>query len=103
MKLVEHGLILGGKNGLYQVETEDGILLCRGATKIRKNGLKLLAGDRVTAEDNGDETGFIREVTPRINSLVRPPIANIGLLVLVIAATSPKPAPYTLDKMTVRF
>ena len=41
---------MGGKNGLYQVETEDGILLCRGATKIRKNGLKLMAGDRVTIE-----------------------------------------------------
>lgn len=101
MKLFEHALVLGGINGLYRVETEDGILLCRGASKIRKNGLKLMAGDRVTAEDNGDDTGFIREVDPRINSLVRPPIANIGLLVLVIAATAPKPAPYTLDKLTV--
>ena len=94
-------MVLGGINGLYRVETEDGILLCRGASKIRKNGLKLMAGDRVTAEDNGDDTGFIREVDPRINSLVRPPIANIGLLVQVIAATAPKPAPYTLDKLTV--
>ncbi|MBR6553548.1 MAG: ribosome biogenesis GTPase RsgA, partial [Clostridia bacterium] len=74
MKLFEHALVLGGINGLYRVETEDGILLCRGASKIRKNGLKLMAGDRVTAEDNGDDTGFIREVDPRINSLVRPPI-----------------------------
>ncbi len=97
----EHVLVLGGKNGLYQVETEGGLLLCRGATKIRKDGWKLLAGDRVTVEDNGDGTGFIRGIDERINSLIRPPIANIGLLVLVVAATSPKPAPYNLDKLTV--
>lgn len=97
----EHALVLGGKNGLYQVETECGILLCRGATKIRKDGWKLLAGDRVTVENNGDGTGFIRSIDPRSNSLIRPPIANIGLLVLVVAATSPKPAPFNLDKLTV--
>ena len=100
-RLDEHALVLGGKNGLYRVETENETLLCRGATKIRKDGWKLLAGDRVTVENNGDGTGFIRGIDPRANSLIRPPIANIGLLVLVVAATSPKPAPYNLDKLTV--
>ena len=100
-RLDEHALVLGGKNGLYRVETEHEILLCRGATKIRKDGWKLVAGDRVTVENNGDGTGFIRSIDPRSNSLIRPPIANIGLLVLVVAATSPKPAPYNLDKLTV--
>lgn len=101
MKIFEHALVLGGKNGLYQVETECGLLQCRGAAKIRKNGLKLLAGDRVSVEDNGDGSGFIRGIDERKNSLIRPPVANVGLLVLVAAATSPKPAPFNLDKLTV--
>lgn len=101
MKIYEHALVLGGKNGLYRVQTEDSILQCRGAAKIRKNGFKLLAGDRVSVEDNGDGTGFIRGIDERKNSLIRPPVANVGLLVLVAAATSPKPAPFNLDKLTV--
>ncbi len=101
MKIFDHALVLGGMNGLYRVETENSILFCRGATKLRKNGLKLLAGDRVSVEDNGDGTGFIRAIDDRLNSLVRPPVANVGLLILVAAATSPKPAPFLLDKLAV--
>lgn len=101
MKIFDHALVLGGMNGLYRVETEEGILFCRGATKLRKNGLKLLAGDRVSVEDNGDGTGFIRAIDDRLNSLVRPPVANVGLLILVAAASSPKPTPFLLDKLAV--
>lgn len=97
----EHALLLGGHNGLYRVETEEGLLLCRSASGIRKNGWKLLAGDRVTVEAHEDSTGFIRSVDERSNSLIRPPVANVGLLVLVAAATDPKPVPYLLDQLTV--
>lgn len=92
---------MGGRNGLYRVETNEGILFCHGAAKLRKDGLKLLAGDRVSVEDNGDGTGFVRRIDERSNSLIRPPVANVGLLVLVAAAASPKPAPFNLDKLTV--
>ena len=95
------GLLLGGQNGLYRVETPDGILLCRSATKIRKDGLKLQAGDIVYIEDNGDGTGFVRSVGERKNSLVRPPVSNVGLLVIVAAADHPKPLPFCIDKLTV--
>ena len=97
----EHALVLGGQNGLYRVETENGLLSCRSATKIRKDGCKLMAGDRVTVEDNGDGTGFVRSVDERSNSLVRPPVANVGLLVIVAAADHPKPLPFNIDKLTV--
>ena len=98
---LEHSLVLGGQNGLYRVETERGTLSCRSATKIRKDGCKLMAGDRVTVEDNEDGTGFVRAVEPRVNSLVRPPVANVGLLVIVAAADHPKPLPFNIDKLTV--
>lgn len=101
MPYFEHALLLSGQNGLYRVETPEGLLLCRSATGIRKNGWKLLAGDRVSVEAHGDGSGFIRGVDERTNSLIRPPVANIGLLVLVVAATDPKPVPFLLDQLTV--
>lgn len=99
--LLEHALVLSGQNGLYRVETNEGLFLCRSASAIRKSGRKLLAGDRVAIEAHEDGTGFIRSVDERQNSLVRPPVANIGLLILVVAASSPNPVPYFLDKLTV--
>ncbi len=98
-------LVLNGQNGLYAVEipagsAEPAVLLCRSATKIRKDGVKLCAGDFVSVEDNGDGTGFIREVLPRRNVLIRPPVANIGLLVVVISASQPATDPFTVDKLT---
>ncbi len=101
MSSFEHALVLSGQNGLYRVETAQGLLLCRSASKIRKNGRKLLAGDFISGEDNGDGTGFIRDMEERKNSLIRPPVANIGLLVLVTAASNPKPDAFLLDKLTV--
>ncbi|MBP5231425.1 MAG: ribosome small subunit-dependent GTPase A [Clostridia bacterium] len=102
MNCSENALVLSGRNGLYAVETADGtVLSCRSAARIRKDGWKLCAGDRVTVEDNGDGTGFIREIAERKNSLVRPPVANVGLLVLVAAASDPAPDPFVIDKMTV--
>ena len=102
METFKDCLILSGRNGLYAAEAagESGILLCRSATKIRKDGLKLCAGDRTTVEDNGDGTGFIREILPRKNALIRPPVANIGLLVVVVSASQPAADPFTVDKLT---
>ena len=106
MERLKDCLILSGRNGLYAAETaedagaEPALLLCRSAAKIRKDGLKLCAGDRVSVEDNGDGTGFIREVLPRRNALIRPPVANIGLLVVVVSASQPAADPFTVDKLT---
>ena len=110
MKPSDGCLVLRGRNGLYDVEMPavEGsspasvrTLACRAGSKIRKDGWKLSAGDRVTVDDNGDGTGFIREILPRSNSLIRPPVANIGLLVIVVSATEPAPNLFTIDKLTV--
>ncbi len=95
------GLVLSGQNGLYQVETEEGVLRCRAGSGIRKDGYKLLAGDRVSVESHGDGTGFIRGIGERVNRLVRPPVANVDLLVLVVAVASPAPSLFVLDELTV--
>lgn len=97
----EHCLILSGQKGLYLVETPEGLLQCRAAARIRKEGVRLMAGDRVSVEDNGDGTGFVRSAEQRANSLVRPPVANVELLVIVASAELPKTLPFNIDKLTV--
>ncbi len=102
MSIVEReGLILSGKNGLYSVESEGITYSCRSGTKIRKFDGKLLAGDRVIFRDNGDGNGFITSMLPRKNFLVRPPVANIDLLAMVVAPKDPAPYLYNIDLLTV--
>lgn len=97
----KEGLILSGVNGLYAVESENDIYYCRSGTRVRKNDGKILAGDRVVFRDNGDGQGFITSLLPRKNSLVRPPVANIDLLCMVVAPKDPAPYLYNIDLLTV--
>ena len=102
MGLMEkEGLILSGVNGLYTVESENQKFYCRSGTRVRKNDGKILAGDRVMFRDNGDGQGFITSLLPRKNSLVRPPVANIDLLCMVVAPKDPAPYLYNIDLLTV--
>lgn len=97
----KQGLVLSGRNGNYSVETENGTVLCRSAAKITKSDKKLQAGDRVVFSDNGDGTGFITELLPRKNWLVRPPVSNVDLLCIVVAPKEPDPFLYNIDLLTV--
>lgn len=100
--IIKQGKILKGLNGLYSVETKDGICLCHGASKIRKEaGKKLLAGDNVIFIDNGDGSGFITEIIERKNSFIRPAVANVDMLLIVVSADEPCPVPYNIDKLSV--
>ena len=100
--IIKQGKILKGQNGLYTVETEGGICLCHGASKIRFGaGKKLLAGDNVIFTDNGDGSGFITEVIERKNSFIRPAVANVDMLLIVVSSDEPSPVPYNIDKLSV--
>lgn len=102
MSIVEkEGLILSGKNGRYTLEADGSIYVCRCGTKIRKTDGRILAGDKVIFRDNGDGNGFITSLLPRKNHLVRPPVANIDLLAMVVAPKDPAPYLYNIDLLTV--
>lgn len=97
----KEGLVLSGKNGRYTVEADGGVYICRSGTRVRKNDGKILAGDRVIFRDNGDGNGFIVGMCERKNSLIRPPVANIDLLAMVVATKDPAPYLYNIDLLTV--
>lgn len=69
----------------------------RGNIK-RKNGI--LVGDLVEVEVSYDRY-MIKKILPRKNSLIRPPVANIDNLVIVVSLSTPSPDIFLLDKQIV--
>lgn len=86
----------------------------RARGNLRKKGA-LLVGDRVRVsytdaafrilpdgtrcpeEDGGGAT--VEEIFPRSSALIRPPMANLGVLFVTVAAADPAPDLFTLDKL----
>lgn len=61
-----------------------------------------MVGDLV--EISFPETGFasMDEILPRTNALLRPPVSNIDLLVIVLSASVPKPDFLLADKLLIQ-
>ena len=101
MSMTIDGVILKGIGGFYYVKTADGVFECKAKGKFRKEKISPLAGDRVTITVRDDEENTIDEIFERKNFLVRPPVANIDKLFIVVSATKPKPNTVIIDKMTI--
>lgn len=104
------GIIIKGIGGLYGVRPisnenikagEDGTVPCRARGVFRHDGITPLPGDIVCCEltdcENGE--GVIDSIEDRKNSLIRPALANLSHLFIVIPATKPKPDLLTADKL----
>lgn len=90
---MEKGLILESLGGLYTVETESGTVQLKARGIFRKDGLSPCAGDRCIVEG-----GVISGIEERKNSIIRPPLANLDLMVFVISTCEPSPNLTLLDK-----
>jgi len=99
--MILDGIILKGIGGFYYVETAEGILECKAKGKFRKDKIIPLAGDRVVVSVKGSSENTIDDILPRKNKLIRPPVANIDQLMIVVSTTSPLPNPLIIDKLTV--
>lgn len=85
--------------GFYYVEAADTIYTCRARGVFRRQGITPVAGDYVVITAQDDDTGVLEEVLERKNVLVRPPVANIDVLVLVASVCHPRTNTLVLDKM----
>lgn len=88
---------------------------CRARGSFRHGHQSPLVGDRVTVQydhtsftvsEDGtttpstNRTGLmIADIHPRQNSLIRPPLSNVDIMLVVAAAASPDPDIPTLDKL----
>jgi ribosome biogenesis GTPase len=95
------GVVTKGYGGFYFVYTREGLWRCTLRGKIRYRGEQVLVGDRVLVRPTGDGVGTVEEVLPRKTSLVRPPVANVDQVVIVMAAAEPEADLYLLDRLLV--
>src|SRR5690625_6010582 len=72
------GRIIKSLSGFYSVKSEDETYECKGRGVFRKRKITPLVGDLVSFELDENKEGYIKEIEPRINELVRPPIANVN-------------------------
>ena len=89
-------------------------VMARGRGALRRQDNTLLVGDLV--EVGYDDTSFLTKdekilpledgtgisidrICTRSSALIRPPMANLNLLFVTLAVTSPQPVPETVDKL----
>ena len=95
------GTILRGIGGFYTAMDDSGAIhTLRAQAKIRRERMKPKVGDRVEMTPGmGEEEGWLHSILPRRNDLVRPPVANVDVIVIVAAAATPQPDMMLVDRM----
>lgn len=100
---MRRGTLVKGMGGFYTVADEDGTrytLRCK--KKFRHQRITPLVGDEVLfTPGEGEEHGWVEEILPRKSECLRPPVANVELLIIVVAP-SPEPDMLLVDRMMVR-
>jgi len=97
---LESGIIVKALAGFYYVENKETkkVIQCRSRGLFRKNKITPLVGDYVNYTVEKDNDGYVMEIHERKNELVRPPIANIDLALVVFSATEPSFSVKLLDR-----
>ncbi len=93
------GFVFKAVRGLWYVEAEGEILCCTARGKLRSDKLTPLVGDRVKVKPLGNGKGSLEEILPRVNSFVRPAVANLDVLVILASAVIPVTEPFLIDRM----
>ena len=121
MEYRTQGKIIKGVGGLYLVRIDKGDdplslaeVQCRARGVFRHNRITPYVGDiaeiiysdssfemidgRAVPKEGGRDI-MINNILPRKNALIRPPVANIDVMFVTMAAASPAPVTETVDKM----
>lgn len=97
------GILIKGIGSFYEVLTADEKkITCKARGVFRKQGLTPTIGDHVRVEPQSQGYALLKEILPRKNILVRPPVANIDRIFIVVAATVPEPDWLLMDQMIIQ-
>lgn len=100
---LKRGTLIRGIGSFYTVKDND----CQEYTlrckkKFRREHITPLVGDEVLfSPGQGEEHGWLEEILPRSTVCLRPPVANVKQLVIVIAPV-PKPDLLLVDRQIAR-
>lgn len=94
------GQIIKALSGFYYVKSEDdsAIYQCRARGNFRKKGITPYVGDFVTFQIENENDGYILEIHERKNALVRPSVANVDRVIIVMSAKEPEFSLNLVDK-----
>ena len=101
-ELPRSGTIVKGVGGFYYGRDAAGeVYTLRAKGIFRKRHLTPMVGDHILfTPGSGEEHGWIEEILPRESMLIRPPVANIRHL-LIVLAPQPQPDPLMLDMLLI--
>ena len=92
------GRIVRSLSGFYDVQTDGGVVSCRGRGSLRRGQEIPLTGDMVEiTEEKGK--GMVEKILPRRNRFVRPAVANVDALVVFAANVNPITEPFLIDRV----
>lgn len=100
MRRIE-GQIRKALSGFYYVASEGKLHQTRARGNFRKKKLTPLVGDEVVFSSEENSEGYILELLPRKNELVRPPVANVDQGVIVTSLVEPNFSYNLLDRFLV--
>ncbi|MFV0559899.1 MAG: ribosome small subunit-dependent GTPase A [Enterococcus sp.] len=95
------GQIRKALSGFYYVYSDGETYQTRGRGNFRNKKITPLVGDQVIFESTNLTDGYLLEVLPRTNKLVRPPVANIDLGIIVMSLVEPNFSYNLLDRFLV--
>lgn len=97
------GKIIKGIAGFYYVDSPEGIFSCKAKGSFRNKNIKPLVGDNVIFDivDKDKMEGNVNDILPRKNSIIRPAVANIDKILIVLAMAKPNPPLSVLDKYII--
>ncbi len=87
-------------NGMAASGGEDAVQ-CRARGIFKKKGVTPLVGDHIVYSHTENGEGMVDEILPRRSELIRPPVANVDLAVLVFSVREPDLNLQLLDKFLV--
>ncbi|WP_082903418.1 ribosome small subunit-dependent GTPase A [Christensenella timonensis] len=101
--MIIQGRIVKGIGGFYYVSDAKGnVYECKARGRFRKQGIVPCVGDYVEFEPQSESYGAIEEILPRKNQLVRPAVANIDSVILVVSADKPDIDFLLCDKLLIQ-
>ncbi|ASN05814.1 ribosome small subunit-dependent GTPase A [Virgibacillus necropolis] len=95
------GRIIKAISGFYYVQSVDGIYQCRGRGLFRNKKITPLVGDFVDFDKRDGMEGYLINIKPRKNELIRPPIANVDRAFIISSAVEPSFSSLLLDRFLV--
>ncbi len=99
MDKIENGIIIKLTGGFYYVETAEKVYECKARGKFRHKDNSPCVGDYVELEFQKEGYTLISEIIDRKNRLVRPAVANIDKLFIIVSTCSPLPNTLIIDKI----